>query len=113
MTGDIAFVTRIRQLADADKSKKYYVTAAPQCPYPDVNLQGTLNAALFDAVYVQVCQLCLTLHRYKLNRPSLLHWQFYNNFCSLPEINTTAFNFGVWDVWAQVRTRLAAWMRRT
>ncbi|KZV81345.1 glycoside hydrolase family 18 protein [Exidia glandulosa HHB12029] len=77
-TGHIAFILKIRQLA-ASSEKKYYITAAPQCPYPDMNLQSTLNKASFDAVYVQ----------------------FYNNFCSLPKFNSTAFNFGVWDVWSK------------
>ena len=69
VTGDIAFVNKIRSLMDADKSKTYYITAAPQvrwrdrvltsyssimqCPYPDLNLQSTLNVGQFDAVYVQ------------------------------------------------------------
>jgi chitinase len=33
---------------------RYYVTAAPQCPFPDGNLGSVLNAVAFDAVYVQV-----------------------------------------------------------
>ncbi|KAF8127502.1 glycoside hydrolase superfamily [Mycena galopus ATCC 62051] len=30
----------------------YYVTAAPQCPFPDAHIGSALNAASFDAVYV-------------------------------------------------------------
>ncbi|EJD42180.1 glycoside hydrolase [Auricularia subglabra TFB-10046 SS5] len=77
-TGHIAMLNKIRELAKG-ASKQYYITAAPQCPYPDLNLQSTLNVAVFDAVYVQ----------------------FYNNYCSLPKYNSTAFNFGVWDVWGK------------
>ncbi|KAH7102314.1 glycoside hydrolase [Auriculariales sp. MPI-PUGE-AT-0066] len=73
LTGDVAFVNKVRELTNADTSKRYYITAAPQCPYPDVNLQGTLNSAQFDAVYVQM----------------------YNNYCGLPKFNTSAFNIGV------------------
>lgn len=34
----------------------YYVTAAPQCPFPDAALGAVLDAAEFDAVYVQFCK---------------------------------------------------------
>ncbi|KAI3829246.1 hypothetical protein L1987_03364 [Smallanthus sonchifolius] len=33
--------------------KKIYLTAAPQCPFPDAKLQGALNTNLFDYVWVQ------------------------------------------------------------
>jgi len=36
--------------------QRYYVTAAPQCPFPDAFLGSVLNAVGFDAVYVQ-CEL--------------------------------------------------------
>ena len=36
--------------------RRYYITAAPQCVYPDASLSGVLNAASFDAVYVQFCE---------------------------------------------------------
>lgn len=32
-------------------SSRYYVTAAPQCVFPDGALGTVLNAASFDAVY--------------------------------------------------------------
>ena len=50
-----AFVTQLRSYA-ATADKPYYVTAAPQCPFPDANLGSTLNAVGFDAVYVQFCE---------------------------------------------------------
>ncbi|KAK7467427.1 Chitinase 2 [Stygiomarasmius scandens] len=76
-----AFVTRIRSLAQGSgQSKKFFVTAAPQCPFPDGNLGDVLNAVGFDAVYVQ----------------------FYNNFCGLNNFNNPdAFNFATWDDWAK------------
>lgn len=53
-----AFVTQLRAHASG-ASKKYYVTAAPQCPFPDANLGAVINAVGFDAVYVQFCEsLC-------------------------------------------------------
>ncbi|KAF5359163.1 hypothetical protein D9756_003174 [Leucocoprinus leucothites] len=81
-TGYAAFVTRIRSHASG-ASKKYYVTAAPQCPFPDGNLGAVLNAVGFDAVYVQ----------------------FYNNFCGLNNFNNpNAWNFAQWDNWAKTQS---------
>ena len=78
-TGYVAFVNKIRSLASG-ASKKYYVTAAPQCVYPDAYLGSTLNAVGFDMVYVQ----------------------FYNNWCGLQNYNNAnAWNFGQWDNWAK------------
>ncbi|KAJ7646128.1 glycoside hydrolase superfamily [Mycena rosella] len=51
-TGYAAFVSQIRALS-AGASKPYYVTAAPQCPFPDAHIGGALDTASFDAVYVQ------------------------------------------------------------
>ncbi|TFK83741.1 glycoside hydrolase family 18 protein [Polyporus arcularius HHB13444] len=58
-------------------SKYYYITSAPQCPYPDAYIGGALNAAHFDAVYVQ----------------------FYNNYCGLDQ--PSDYNFATWDNWAK------------
>ncbi|KAI8979496.1 glycoside hydrolase superfamily [Mycotypha africana] len=76
------YVTFLNKLNGYFKSasKKYYVTAAPQCVYPDANLQTTLNGYPFDAVYVQ----------------------FYNNPCGLQNYNSASqWNFGIWDLWAR------------
>ncbi|EJD04291.1 class III chitinase [Fomitiporia mediterranea MF3/22] len=74
-----AFVNRIRSHAGG-ASKKYYVTAAPQCPFPDASLGAVLNSAEFDAVYVQ----------------------FYNNVCGLNNFNLAQdWDFGLWDNWAR------------
>ncbi|KAF7727519.1 Chitinase 1, partial [Apophysomyces ossiformis] len=62
--------------------KKYYITAAPQCVYPDANLGATINAVGFDAIYVQ----------------------FYNNPCGLQTYTPgkgSNWNFGIWDYWAR------------
>ncbi|KAI8639719.1 glycoside hydrolase superfamily [Parasitella parasitica] len=75
----VNFLTRLNSYFSAAK-KKYYVTAAPQCVYPDASLQQTLNAYPFDAVYVQ----------------------FYNNPCGLQNYNSVSqWNFGIWDIWAR------------
>jgi len=70
---------------DADSSKAYYLSAAPQCPYPDAADGPMLDGAVsFDFVWVQ----------------------FYNNFCGLQSYvdgSTTQnnFNFETWDNWAK------------
>lgn len=62
-----AFVNEIRSLASGasktyvktsnvlgasfDDPLSYYVTAAPQCVFPDGNLGTVLNTAIFDAIY--------------------------------------------------------------
>lgn len=81
--GYAAFINRLRQYFATDTSKRYYVSGAPQCPYPDAYLgpQGTsaLQSAAFDFVFVQ----------------------FYNNYCGLQNFaNTNAWNFGQWAAWA-------------
>jgi len=61
-------------------SKKYYLTAAPQCVFPDAALGNVINSVGFDAIYVQ----------------------FYNNWCGLQNYdNANAWNFNVWDNWAK------------
>ncbi|KAK4551592.1 Chitinase 2 [Recurvomyces mirabilis] len=50
----ISFGQTLRSLMDADTSKKYSLTAAPQCPYPDAADGAMLNNTVsFDAVFVQ------------------------------------------------------------
>ncbi|PSS15133.1 carbohydrate-binding module family 1 protein [Amorphotheca resinae ATCC 22711] len=80
-----AFGNQLRSLMDADTSKKWLLTAAPQCPYPDAAdgpmLAGTVS---FDIVWVQ----------------------FYNNYCGLNAFTTGSttqnnFNFETWDNWAK------------
>lgn len=83
-----AFGLKMRALMNADTSKKYYLTAAPQCPYPDASLNPLLNdpngGVPFDAVFVQ----------------------FYNNpGCDLRSFTTGTstqknFNFQTWHNWA-------------
>ncbi|KAK7690719.1 hypothetical protein QCA50_005818 [Cerrena zonata] len=73
------FVNRLRTLMNSG-NKNYYITAAPQCPFPDAWLGSVINAVGFDAIYVQ----------------------FYNNFCGLTNFNNpNAWNFADWDNWAK------------
>ncbi|KAF9308516.1 Chitinase 1 [Podila horticola] len=75
--GYIAFVQTLRAKF-ASSSKPYYITSAPQCPFPDVATQAALNAAWFDLVWVQ----------------------FYNNYCGVQTFGTNNFNFNQWNDWA-------------
>lgn len=69
-------VKRLRSHFNKDKSKKYYITGAPQCPFPDAMLGPALEEVGFDAIFVQ----------------------FYNNYCSTL---SSSFNFQTWDHWAR------------
>jgi chitinase len=79
------FANRLRSLFSSDPSRQYFLTAAPQCPYPDAADGPMLNGAVsFDAIWVQ----------------------FYNNYCGLqayvPGSSTqNNFNFATWDNWAK------------
>jgi chitinase len=64
----------------SDSSKSYYITGAPQCPFPDAYLGDALSNAWFDFVWVQ----------------------FYNNYCS---VQGGSFNFGTWDNWAKTQSK--------
>ncbi|KAI1762776.1 glycoside hydrolase family 18 protein [Hypoxylon sp. FL1150] len=86
------FAARLRQhldTANAGGGKTFYLSAAPQCPYPDQNNKDIMlgnNAVSFDFVMVQ----------------------FYNNptcdvrvFGSNSDPSKSGFNMAVWDKWAQ------------
>ncbi|KAK1565337.1 hypothetical protein Q3G72_024323 [Acer saccharum] len=42
-----------RALSEFSQQKKVYLSAAPQCPFPDARLSGALGTGLFDYVWVQ------------------------------------------------------------
>lgn len=79
------FANELRSLMEADKSsQQFYLTAAPQCPYPDEADKEILNGPVYiDAIWVQ----------------------FYNNFCGVNSFNTdksaSKYNFDEWDNWAK------------
>ncbi|CAA7258784.1 unnamed protein product [Cyclocybe aegerita] len=73
------FVDALRSLAKGSR-RRFYVTAAPQCPFPDAKVGASLNSAFFDAVYVQ----------------------FYNNYCETSA--PSEFNFATWDHWAKTQS---------
>jgi chitinase len=78
--GYVAFVDSLRaKFAAAGGGRKYYITAAPQCPYPDIATKDALEHAWFDLVWVQ----------------------FYNNYCGVNNFGSgTNFNFATWNNWA-------------
>ncbi|KZO92836.1 carbohydrate-binding module family 5 protein [Calocera viscosa TUFC12733] len=85
-TGYAAFVTQLRTYFEG-ASKEYYVSGAPQCPYPDAYLGSVINAADFDMIYVQFCKS--------------QYMSLDNNPCGLQNFNTSSdWDYGIWDYWA-------------
>lgn len=79
-----AFGAKLRSLMDGAGGKKFYLSAAPQCVFPDAADGATLDAVPFDFVMIQ----------------------FYNNYCGVSNFkegsqSQNAFNFDVWDNWAK------------
>lgn len=72
--GYAALSTKLREYFAKDSSKEYYISAAPQCPYPDASVGDLLSNADVDFVFIQ----------------------FYNNYCSLG----SSFNFDTWQDYA-------------
>ncbi|GAB1744554.1 hypothetical protein NU219Hw_g1958t1 [Hortaea werneckii] len=85
MTNAAPFANRLRELMDQDATKQYFLTAAPQCPYPDLANNEMLNGSThFDAIFSQ----------------------FYNNYCGVNSFvpgrrEQTNFNFETWSNWAR------------
>lgn len=78
------FGNRLKTLYAASPSKKFYLSAAPQCPYPDWYNQDILNNVALDFVNVQ----------------------FYNNYCGVNsyvagQTTQNNFNFAQWDTYAK------------
>jgi len=80
----VPFANRLRSNMDAAGTKKFYLSAAPQCVYPDAADNEMLNGAVsFDFVQIQ----------------------FYNNWCGVQNYQPgaatqNAYNFDVWHNWA-------------
>ncbi|KAI0787359.1 glycoside hydrolase superfamily [Fomes fomentarius] len=66
-------------------TKKYWYTAAPQCPFMDGHLQSALETVPLDAIFVQ----------------------FYNNFCGLDQYfnNTLPRNWNFDKCWAKTSAK--------
>ncbi|KAF1957932.1 endochitinase [Byssothecium circinans] len=84
------FGNRLRTLFSAAGERKYYLSAAPQCPIPDWYNKDILDNVPLDFVNVQ----------------------FYNNYCGVNSYvsgSTTQnnFNFQQWDEWARASKNAA------
>lgn len=91
-TNMVTFASELRSKMDAataDGGKTYYLSAAPQCPYPDTADNEMLAGEVsFDFIMVQ----------------------FYNNYCGLQSYASgsteqSSFNFGTWDTWAKTSSK--------
>jgi len=78
-------MNELRRLWSNDTQRIYYITAAPQCVYPDASLgpdkkvhNETIPTAISHAWF------------------DWLNMQFYNNDCGVYYFNTSAFNFNEW-----------------
>ncbi|KAK9389726.1 glycoside hydrolase superfamily [Lipomyces mesembrius] len=71
--GYAAFVKQMRSLYNGGD---YYISGAPQCPFPDASIGDALDNAWFDFVFIQ----------------------FYNNYCGVN--NPSQFNYDSdWQSW--------------
>lgn len=69
-------------------SDRYYITAAPQCVFPDAALGGVLNSASFDAVYGSY--RCFDRSSSQL---TIYLVQFYNNPCGLQAFDSASVSY--------------------
>lgn len=74
--GYVAMVKKLRQHYKSDSSKEYYVSAAPQCVFPDQNVGEALENSEIDFAFVQ----------------------FYNNPCA---VGKSGFNYDTWKDFAE------------
>ena len=85
------FANQLRSLMNAAGGKKYYLSAAPQCPFPDLYNKDIIDNVPLDFVNVQ----------------------FYNNGCGVNSYVPGAtdqwnFNFNQWDDWARTASKNSA-----
>ncbi|KAJ7790496.1 glycoside hydrolase superfamily [Mycena leptocephala] len=93
--GYAAFVDRIRALS-ADSDKRYYISAAPQCQFPDAYLGHALNTVAFDMIYVQVGAT-----RVKSEAQRYFSFTTIQNVVWIHRCSPHNWNFNTWDTWAQ------------
>lgn len=79
VSNTLTFANELRSLMNADTSKPFYLSAAPQCPFPDAADDSMLSGGVFfDMVFIQ----------------------FYNNFCGVVDFDSGNYNFDTWNTWA-------------
>lgn len=74
--GTVALSNALRTQFAKDSSKQYYLSAAPQCVYPDASTGDILAETDIDFAFIQ----------------------FYNNYCSLG----ANFNWDTWQTYAEL-----------
>lgn len=74
--GYVALANGLKTLYSQDASKSYYLSASPQCPYPDASVGDVLSQVPVDFAFIQ----------------------FYNNYCNL---NGNEFNYDTWNTFAE------------
>ncbi|KAL6930593.1 uncharacterized protein HGUI_01452 [Hanseniaspora guilliermondii] len=78
-TGYTTLVNELRSIANEKGSKYYYISAAPQCVYPDAGTGDMLLNSYVDFAFIQ----------------------FYNNYCNLGSAN---FNWDTWKDYAEEKS---------
>ena len=78
-TGYTDLVNELRTIANDRGSKYYYISAAPQCVYPDAGTGDMLLNSYVDFAFIQ----------------------FYNNYCNLGSAN---FNWDTWKTYAETKS---------
>jgi chitinase len=79
-SGYSAFIEDLRAKFAQSPQRPYYITSAPQCPFPDKSLNPILTTSWMDMVFVQ----------------------FYNNPSCAP--GSPDFNFKTWNEWATTKS---------
>lgn len=75
-TGYVALANELKNIYSQDSSKSYYLSASPQCAYPDQNVGDLLSNVELDFAFIQ----------------------FYNNYCNLAN---SEFNYNTWESFAE------------
>jgi chitinase len=79
-------ISKLRSNFASDSSNTYYITAAPQCPIPEPNMQEVVTKAQFDYLWVQF-----------YNNPScsvnnaINYDQWVSNIANTPSLNAKIF----------------------
>ncbi|KAF2117276.1 glycoside hydrolase superfamily [Lophiotrema nucula] len=77
-----AFAAQLRKRLDQKPDgKTRFLTAAPQCPFPDIPMQSIFNTVAMDFLMIQ----------------------FYNNPCGVTSLSS--FNMEQWDSWASAKNK--------
>ncbi|KAI1761278.1 carbohydrate-binding module family 18 protein [Hypoxylon sp. FL1150] len=89
--GYIALVQQLRANYGSAAGVSYFVTASPQCVVPDANLQGVLQQAIFDMLFVQY---------YNTPQCSAASWVGANaDYTPGGPVTTGGFTYDTWTSW--------------